>query len=109
MGHDFAVSPLRLVAAYGALASKGEPVNARLRPSAPRTTSRFVSAASAQQVATMLEGVVSPEGTGKLAAVERLRVAVRCGDEGRQRRRDRRPALRVPRHARLPVMQDIST
>jgi len=79
MGHDFAVSPLRLVAAYGALASKGELVNARLRPSAPRTTSRFVSAASAQKVAAMLEGVVSPDATGKLAAVERLRVAGKTG------------------------------
>lgn len=79
MGHDFAVSSLRLVAAYGALASKGELVQARLRPTAPRTTTRFVSAANAQKVATMLEGVVSPGGTGKLAAVDNLRVAGKTG------------------------------
>jgi beta-lactamase regulating signal transducer with metallopeptidase domain len=73
MGHNVAVSPLRMVAAYRALAAGGE------LPPEGGTSRRFVGAESARVVVHMLESVVSDQGTGAAARVDGIRVAGKTG------------------------------
>lgn len=80
LGVNLTVSPLRLAAAYAALASGGQYRTPVLRRSEATAPQRVVSEASAQAVVKMLEGTVQGEqGTGKLARVNGVRVAGKTG------------------------------
>lgn len=83
-GYGVAVTPLQLARAYAAIANDGllPPVRLR-RPEDGETAAgeavRAISADSARHIRNMLESVVSPEGTGKRAAVTGYRVAGKTG------------------------------
>jgi cell division protein FtsI (penicillin-binding protein 3) len=79
-GYGLSVTPLQLAQAYVAIANDGEtrPLSfQRLeRPGAPR---RVMDADIAIQVRTMMERVISPEGTARSAAIPGYRVAGKTG------------------------------
>lgn len=90
-GHGIAVTPLQLAVAYGTLANRG----VRMRPhvvkrvvdesgavlfeNQPTVMERAVSAATAERVGLILEGVIDEKGTGKAAAVPGIRIAGKTG------------------------------
>ena len=79
-GYGMAVTPLQLAQAYAVLAADGllrPPSFLRLdRPAAGR---RVLDVDVVRQVRAMMEGVVSPEGTARRAAVPAYRVAGKTG------------------------------
>ncbi|MGH7803363.1 MAG: penicillin-binding transpeptidase domain-containing protein, partial [Candidatus Binatia bacterium] len=90
-GHGIALTPMQLATAYAALANEG----VRMRPylvkrvvaedgtvlleNQATVVRRVVSASTAKRVSAILEGVVSAEGTAKLAAIPGVRVAGKTG------------------------------
>ena len=84
IGQGIAVTPLQMVAAYGAIANGGVWVEPRLvarvegsRPPAPRRQ-RVMAAETAKRLTAMLEDVVA-EGSGGEAQVEGYRIAGKTG------------------------------
>lgn len=78
-GYGLSVTALQLAQAYTALANDGVMMAARLeRLPEPSTGQQVLSARTARQIRTMLEGVVT-EGTGQLASVPGYRVAGKTG------------------------------
>ncbi len=81
-GYGVAVTPLQLVRAYAAIANDGVRPPVRFRPVESvkaNAGERILSTETARQVQTMLDGAVSPEGTGERAAVAGYRVAGKTG------------------------------
>lgn len=79
-GYGLSVTPLQLAQAYAVLAADGlhHPTRFVAEADAP-PAERVMSASTARQVRAMLEGVVSPGGTGRRAAVAGYRVAGKTG------------------------------
>jgi cell division protein FtsI (penicillin-binding protein 3) len=89
IGQEVAVTPLQLAIAFSALANGGMLVRPHLvkavikdgevvQETAPVRVRRVISEATARQVTTILQGVVT-RGTGKAAAVEGYTVAGKTG------------------------------
>ena len=82
-GYGFAVTPLQLIRAYGAIADDGrlhslrliKGDGARMHPPAQNV----ISAQTARTMRRLLEGVVSPEGTAERAAIAGYDVAGKTG------------------------------
>jgi cell division protein FtsI (penicillin-binding protein 3) len=79
-GYGLSVTPMQLAQAYGVLAANGmqRPVSL-VRLDEPSPGKRVMGAATAQAVRTMLEAVVSIEGTAPAAAIPGYRVAGKTG------------------------------
>ena len=79
-GYGVAVTPLQLAKAYGILAADGMslPITIRKRDRVP-TGSRILPTDVVTEINTMLEQVVSPEGTARQAMVSGYRVAGKTG------------------------------
>jgi cell division protein FtsI (penicillin-binding protein 3) len=79
-GYGLSMTPLQLAQAYGVLAGDGlyRPVSL-IRVERPPIARRVVSPETARSVVTMLEQVVSEEGTGLKATVLGYRVAGKTG------------------------------
>ncbi|MDM4770651.1 penicillin-binding protein 2 [Solimonas sp. SE-A11] len=79
-GYGLSVNALHLVRAYAALANDGLMPHLRLVQNEQATPpQRAVSAQTARNVRKMLEGVVSPDGTGIRAAIPGYRVSAKTG------------------------------
>lgn len=90
-GQGLSMTAVQLAAAYGALANGGvlmrpflvskvvDPDGVVLLENKPTEVRRVVSARTAQQVVSMLEGVVTPEGTAPKAYLDGYRVAGKTG------------------------------
>ncbi|MEJ2620091.1 MAG: penicillin-binding protein 2 [Candidatus Thiodiazotropha sp.] len=79
-GYGLSVTPLQLARAYAVLANDGErlPVSL-LKLDEPPVGERVLSQSTARSVVSMLESVVSSEGSAPLAAVPGYRVAGKTG------------------------------
>ena len=79
-GYGVAVTTLQMARAYAAIAADGvlRPVSLLARDEAP-PEERVISAATARDLTSMLEAVVSPDGTGYRAAVRNFHVAGKTG------------------------------
>ncbi len=79
-GYGLSVTTLQLAQAYGVLAADGikRPVSLLKLPKRP-AAERILSAVTARLVRTMLETVVSTEGTARLATIVGYRVAGKTG------------------------------
>jgi len=79
-GYGLSVTPLQLARAYSVLASDGlsRPVTIQRRDT-PVEGTRVFSSSTARSVRTMLEAVVSAEGTAPAAAIKGYRVAGKTG------------------------------
>lgn len=79
-GYGLSVTTLQLARAYAAIASGGvlRPVSMQALDEAPEGE-RVISPQTAEQLLTMMQGVVSPAGTGQRAAVKNFSVAGKTG------------------------------
>jgi len=79
-GYGLSVTPLQLAHAYATVGAFGvaRPVS-MLKIDQPVAGERVLSDRTARTLLTLLEGVVSPEGTGKQAAIPGYRVAGKTG------------------------------
>jgi cell division protein FtsI (penicillin-binding protein 3) len=79
-GYGLSVTPLQLAHAYATVGGLGvaRPVS-MLKIDAPVAGERVLSDRNARTLLTLLEAVVSPEGTGKQAAIPGYRVAGKTG------------------------------
>jgi cell division protein FtsI (penicillin-binding protein 3) len=79
-GYGLSVTPLQLAQAYAVLGAGGirRPVSLR-RVDAPPAGERVLDEAVAREIVTMMESVVSEEGTAKRAAVMGYRVSGKTG------------------------------
>jgi cell division protein FtsI (penicillin-binding protein 3) len=79
-GYGLSVTPLQLAHAYASIGAFGitRPVS-MLKVDGPVAGERALSERTARTLITMLEAVVSPEGTGKKAAIPGYRVAGKTG------------------------------
>jgi len=79
-GYGLSVTPLQLAHAYATVGALGvaRPVT-MLRIDAPVAGERVLTEHTARTLISLLEAVVSPEGTGKLAAIPGYRVAGKTG------------------------------
>ncbi len=79
-GYGLSVTTLQLAQAYAVLAADGvkRPVTLLKRRERP-AEERILSAATARKVRAMMETVVSPKGTAKLAAIDGYRAAGKTG------------------------------
>lgn len=80
-GYGFSVTSLQLAQAYAVLAADGikRPLSILRLDEPPRNEERIMSAATARQVRTMMEAVVSDKGTAPKAAVAGYQVAGKTG------------------------------
>ncbi len=82
-GYGVAVTPLQLARAYAAIANDGVRPPVRFRPvdsaDGRADGQRIFTTETAREVQTMLDGAVSPEGTGQRAAVAGYNVAGKTG------------------------------
>lgn len=80
-GYGFSVTPLQLAAAYSVLANDGvySPIKFIKGEQSYLEPEQVLKPETATQVRAMLEQVVSPEGTGYMAAVDGYRVAGKTG------------------------------
>jgi cell division protein FtsI (penicillin-binding protein 3) len=89
-GQGLSVTPIQLAAATGALANGGMWMRPRLvtarresggrwQPTRPEAVRRVISPETSSTVLGMMEKVTGPDGTGRLAALEGLRVAGKTG------------------------------
>lgn len=89
MGYQVGVTPLQIVTAASAVANGGllmEPHivgaivrNGRREATKPKVIRRAISSQTAATLTTMMEGVVSPRGTAKVAMLEHYQVAGKTG------------------------------
>lgn len=79
-GYGMSVTALQLAQAYMVLANDGllRPISL-VRQDLPVAGQRVMSAAVVAQVRAMLEGVIEPDGTGRLAHIQGYRVAGKTG------------------------------
>jgi cell division protein FtsI (penicillin-binding protein 3) len=79
-GYGLSVTALQLAHAYATVGALGvsRPVSF-LRVDSPPAGERVLEAAVCRTLTTMLESVITPEGTGKLAAIPGYRVAGKTG------------------------------
>ncbi|GAA2384510.1 cell division protein FtsI [Nonomuraea africana] len=93
-GQGVSVTALQTASVYQTIANGGVRIqpqivagttgpNGRFVPSRPGKQTRVVSQATAGEIASMLEGAVSAEGTGTLAAIPGYRVAGKTGTANR--------------------------
>jgi cell division protein FtsI (penicillin-binding protein 3) len=79
-GYGLSVTPLQLAQAYSVLANDGFKTSiSYLDSGEPQSRRRVMSDETCRKIRKMLEGVVSSEGTAKLAKVEGYRVAGKTG------------------------------
>lgn len=79
-GYGIAITPIQLARAYAAIAADGVLPQITLRRGGDRGNGeRVMSARTARDLRQMLEGVVSPTGTGARAGVSGYRVAGKTG------------------------------
>ena len=79
-GYGLSVTALQLAQAYSVIANNGvlKPVSI-LSPNISQSSKRIISERTASNIKLMMEGVVSPSGTGMLASVKNYRVAGKTG------------------------------
>jgi len=80
-GYGLSVTPLQLAEAFAVLGSGGlsHPVTLLAVEGAPEEATRAISQTTARAVLSMMETVVSPEGTARKAAVPGYRIAGKTG------------------------------
>jgi cell division protein FtsI (penicillin-binding protein 3) len=80
-GYGLSVTPLQLAHAYATLGSLGiaRPVSFLAADATQAAGARVLEAPACRELLTMLESVVSSEGTGKLAAIPGYRVSGKTG------------------------------
>ncbi|OUU80165.1 MAG: cell division protein [Gammaproteobacteria bacterium TMED78] len=79
-GYGLSVTPLQLAQAYSVIANRGMMKSVSILSSdIASSPKRIISEKTANHVIKMMEGVVSPGGTGTLASVKNYRVAGKTG------------------------------
>lgn len=79
IGQGLAVTPMQMAAGYSAIAMGGVATRPRVLVDERLRRRRVMSARTARQVSRMLEGVVSPGGTGVEARVDGYKLAGKTG------------------------------
>jgi cell division protein FtsI (penicillin-binding protein 3) len=79
IGQGLAVTPIQMAAGYSALAANGVEHRPHVVAGARAPARRVTSAATAQRVSRMLEGVLGPDGTAQEARVPGYRLAGKTG------------------------------
>jgi cell division protein FtsI (penicillin-binding protein 3) len=85
IGQGMAVTPMQMAAGYAAIANGGilraphivKSIDGRPKPA--RKGTRILSRATASSVSRMLEGVLDPDGTASMAAIEGYKLAGKTG------------------------------
>ncbi|MEL0082060.1 MAG: penicillin-binding transpeptidase domain-containing protein [Gammaproteobacteria bacterium] len=79
-GYGLSVTPVQLARAYAVLGNHGRDLGVQIvRRQGPDSFRQILRPEVADSVVSMLESVVSPEGTGGAAAIENYRVAGKTG------------------------------
>jgi cell division protein FtsI/penicillin-binding protein 2 len=79
IGQGLAVTPMQMAAAYTAIADKGVLHEPYIIQGARKPGRRIISSRTAEEVSSMLEGVLGPGGTAQEAQVEGYKLAGKTG------------------------------